>query len=113
MAFKCRLRALPAPSPAAPAPAAATQQPHHEEQQYRADRCIDDRTDHSIAQVQTDAGQQPTANERADYPDEKVANDSKTRALHDFAGQPSCNDANEQYDQQAFIRHMHCITSEL
>jgi hypothetical protein len=31
--------------------------------------------------------------------------------LHDLAGEPAGNEANKQYDQQAFARHVHLVTS--
>jgi hypothetical protein len=32
--------------------------------------------------------------------------------LHDLAGEPAGNEANKQYDQQAFARHIHFATSQ-
>jgi hypothetical protein len=31
--------------------------------------------------------------------------------LHDLAGEPAGNEADKQYDQQAFARHVHLVTS--
>jgi hypothetical protein len=60
--------------------------------------------------MDTNPRQQPTSNKGANYSNEKVANYSKTCHPHDFPGQPAGNDADEQDDQQVFIRHMHHIT---
>jgi hypothetical protein len=57
--------------------------------------------------MDTEPRQQPVADEGADDPDQKVANDPEPSATNDFTSQPSRNDADEQYDQQAFVRHMH------
>jgi hypothetical protein len=61
--------------------------------------------------MDADLGQQPIADEGTHDPEDQVTNDPETRTSHDLAGQPACNDAHEQYYQQAFIRHMHCLTS--
>jgi hypothetical protein len=107
---------LPASAPAAP-PAAPTRAPSEQsqdkEQQYRADCCIHDRADHSGTQVDTDTGQKPTTDKGTDDPDKEVAKDSEAGASNDFAGQPAGDDAHNQYDQQALIRHVHCVTSAL
>jgi hypothetical protein len=102
-----RLEALPAPAPAA----SSSKQSYNKEQQYRTDRSVDDCTDYSSAQMDADLWQQPIPDEGTHYPEDEVANDSETRTSHDLAGQPTCNDTHEQYDQQAFTRHMHSVTS--
>jgi hypothetical protein len=33
--------------------------------------------------------------------------------LHDLAGEPAGNEPNKQYNQQAFARHVHLLTSRL
>ena len=38
---------------------------------------------------------------------EEIADDPKPSALHDLAGQPSGDDADHQYDQETFARHVH------
>src|SRR5438105_4458069 len=65
-------QALPAPPPTA----GSSKQSHDEKQQYRTGRCIDDRTDHSGAQMDTEPRQQPVPDKRARYPEKEVANDS-------------------------------------
>ena len=36
---------------------------------------------------------------------------SEAGPLHDLAGEPAGNEADKQYDQQAFARHVHLVTS--
>ena len=36
---------------------------------------------------------------------------SEAGPLHDLAGEPAGNEADKQYDQQAFTRHVHLVTS--
>lgn len=78
-----------APTPPVSPTPAAPEQPHNEEQQDRADRCIDDGADYSGTEVHADTRQQPAADEGADDPDQQVANDSETGASDDFAGKPA------------------------
>src|SRR5437868_13641724 len=105
-------RSKPLPSPAPPAappssPTAAAEQSHHQEQQDRAQSCVDDGADHSRTQMETELRQDPVANECTDNPDEQIADDSEPGPSDDFASQPAGNDADEQYDQQALVRHVH------
>src|SRR5260370_13445457 len=55
--------------------------------------------------------QQPASDKGAQYPDNNVADDSKTGPAHNLTCQPACNETNKQYDQQAFTRHIHFVTS--
>jgi hypothetical protein len=57
--------------------------------------------------MDTEPRQQPVADEGTYDPDQEVANNSEPRSPNDFASQPARNDADEQYDQQVFVRHMH------
>jgi hypothetical protein len=57
--------------------------------------------------MDTELRKHPTADERADDPYNQIANQSKSRALHDLASQPSGDQPDQQYDQQAFTRHVH------
>ena len=51
--------------------------------------------------------QQPTPNESAYDSNEEIAKEPKSGALHDLASQPSSDEADHQYDQETFIRHVH------
>jgi hypothetical protein len=55
--------------------------------------------------------QQPASEKGTQNSDDKVADQSEAGPLHDLAGEPAGNDADKQYDQQAFARHMHLVTS--
>jgi hypothetical protein len=57
--------------------------------------------------MDADLRQQPVPDKGAHDPDQEVADDPEPRPPNDFTSQPASNDADEQYDQQAFIRHMH------
>jgi len=110
------LLTLPAPTPAAAPPvsspsATASKQSHNQEEQYRTNGSVDDRTDHSHTEMDAQLGQQPTSDKGAHNPHKEVANDPKTGSSHDLTCQPACDKTHEQYDQQAFTRHIHCGTS--
>jgi len=45
------------------------------------------------AKVDAELGQQPRANEGSNDSDDEVTDDPEPGALHNLAGQPSCNDA--------------------
>ena len=47
---------------------------------------------------------QPTTDERANDSNDEIADDPKSGALHDLAGQPSGNEADHKYDQKTFTR---------
>jgi hypothetical protein len=98
-----RWMTLPAPAKSTP----AAQQSHDEEQQYRADRGVDDGADHAGTQMDANPRQQPISDKGTQYSKKDITDDPKTRPSHDLTGQPARNETYEQYDQQAFIRHMH------
>ena len=55
--------------------------------------------------------QQPVANERANNPYYEIADKSEACASHDLAGQPACDKANHQNDQETLIWNMHDVSS--
>jgi hypothetical protein len=57
--------------------------------------------------VEAELGKEPTANEGTSDSDEKVADNPEPGALHNLTGQPSGNEADHQYDQETFTRHVH------
>jgi hypothetical protein len=63
--------------------------------------------------VEAELRQEPAADEGACDSDEEVADDPETGALHDLARQPSGNEADHQYDQQTFTRHVHVLVLQL
>jgi hypothetical protein len=46
--------------------------------------------------------QQPVANERADYSDDEIADQSESGPAHDLAGQPAGEKTDHQDDQKTF-----------
>jgi hypothetical protein len=60
--------------------------------------------------MNTEPGQNPITNKGADDPDKKVPNESKASPTNDFAGEPPCDDSDQQDNQQALVRHMHLST---
>ena len=57
--------------------------------------------------MNTEPEQQPISNERADDPDQEVANDPETGSSNEMTRQPAGNQAHHEDDQQAFIGHVH------
>jgi hypothetical protein len=94
-----------------PSPSAASNEAHDQQEQYRTDGGVDDCTDQSSPKTDTELGQQPAPNKGAQDSDDKVADESEAGPLHDPAGEPAGNEADKQYDQQAFARHVHVVTS--
>jgi hypothetical protein len=101
----------PTAAPSASPSTATAEKPHHEEQQYRTDGGVDDRADDTAAEMDAEPGQQPTAYKGAQDTDDQIADDPESGPAHDLTGQPACNETYEQYDQEAFARHIHLATS--
>jgi hypothetical protein len=84
--------ALPSPAPAAPpsvSPSVVTpDEPQKQQEQYRTDGCVDDRTDNSGTEMDAELRQQPASYESAQYPDNKVTNEAETGPSHDLPCQP-------------------------
>jgi hypothetical protein len=72
-----------------------------------ANRCVGNRRDDTSAEVHIELGQQPGADERADYSDDEVADEPEACALHDLPSEPASNDADYHDDEKTFARHMH------
>src|ERR1700730_3306954 len=79
----------PTPSP----PASATNEPDDQQQYKRADGGVDDRRNNARAKMDAELRKQPTTDERANNSNDEIADDPKSGALHNLAGQPSCNEA--------------------
>jgi hypothetical protein len=89
------------PTPASP------DEPHDHEQQHGANGCSNDLCNNPSSKMKTELGKQPTGDEGADNSNDNIAKQTKACPLHDLAGQPARNSANQQYDQQTFSRYMH------
>jgi hypothetical protein len=94
--------ASPAVSPSASPPAAATNELDNQQQHQRANRGVDDRSNNAQTKMDAELRQQPPANEGSYDSDNEVADESKAGALHDLAGEPSCNESDYQYDKETF-----------
>ena len=53
--------------------------------------------------MDTNSRQQPVANERPNNSYYEIADESEAGASHDLTGQPACDKANHQNDQETFI----------
>ena len=56
--------------------------------------------------MEAELRKEPTANEGTSDSNEKVADNPEPGALHNLTGQPSGNEADHQYDQETFTRHV-------
>jgi hypothetical protein len=100
----------PSPSTTAPSaapPTASADQQHDEEQQYRADGSVHDRADDAVAKMDAEPRQQPTADKGAQDTDNQITDDPKSGPSYDLTRQPAGDETYEQYDQEAFARHIH------
>jgi hypothetical protein len=79
----------PPPSP----PASATNEPDDQQQYQRADGGVDNRRNNAPAKMDAELRKQPTTDERAYNSNDEIADDPKSGALHDLAGQPSGTEA--------------------
>jgi len=104
-----RVFQLPTSPPiSSPSPStSATNEPDDQQQDQRADGGVDDRCNDARAKMNAELRKQPTADEGANDADDDISDDPKPGAMDDLTGQPSGNEANHQYDQQTFTRHVH------
>ena len=77
----------------------------NQKEQQRANGGVDDRGDNAHAEVDAELRQQPPADKGTYDTDDKVIDDPVSSAMHDLSGQPSCNEADRQYDDETFTRH--------
>jgi hypothetical protein len=101
----------PTTAPSASPSTATAEKQYHEEQQYRADGGVDDRADDTAAEMDAELGQQPTAYKGTQDTDDQIADDPESGPAYDLTGQPAGDESHEQYDQEAFARHIHLATS--
>src|SRR5258708_27566245 len=81
----------------------AANQSHDQQEHDGADRGIDDLRHQPAAHMNAKFWKQEGGDQRAADADEHVADDPKTSAAHDLAGQPAGDQADEQNNQNAFI----------
>src|SRR5690349_1889040 len=87
--------------------AAGSNQPHDQQQQHGADCGIDDLADNAAADGNAEPGKQQTGDQRAADADDDIAENSKPGAAHDLSGQPARDKADEQNNENAFVRNVH------
>ena len=91
-------------SPPTPSPSAsATHEPDDQQQYQRADGGVDDRRNNARAKMDAELRKQPTTDERTNNSNDEIADDPKSGALHDLAGQPSGNDNDIQPHGSSFF----------
>src|SRR5947209_2971311 len=93
-----RLPQFPPQLPRHPPP--PLNEPDDQQQYQRADSGVDDRCNNAGAEMDSQLRKQPTADEGTYYSDDEIADDPEPGALHDLAGQPSGNEADDQYDEE-------------
>jgi hypothetical protein len=101
------LARAPSATPAGSPSASAANEADDQQQDQRADGGVDDSRNEARAKMDAELRKQPTTDECADDPNDDIADDPEPGASHDLAGQPSCNEADHQYDKETFARHMH------
>ena len=86
-------------SPPPPSPCtSATNEPDYQQQYQRADGGLDDRRNNARAKMDAELRKQPTTDKGANNSNDEIADDPKSGALYEFAGQPSGNEADPYYD---------------
>src|SRR5215475_8679026 len=98
-----RERAAKSPS------AAAVNKPQNDQENNGTDGGHDDGRNDAGAEVDAQLGQQPTADERANDSDADVRDEAIAGAFDDLSGKPSCDQADQQNDENRFIRHGHFL----
>src|SRR5215813_113458 len=98
-----RERAAKSPS------AAAVNKPQNDQENNGTDGGHDDGRNDAGAEVDAQLGQQPTADERADDSDADVRDEAIAGAFDDLSGKPSRDQADQQNDENRFIRHGHFL----
>jgi hypothetical protein len=97
----------PTAAPSSTPPSATSDEPDDEQKHDRADGGVDDQVDSSDTEMDIKSRQQPVTDERADNPDYQVPDEAEPHAPHDLTSQPSGNNTNQDYDEEAFIRQGH------
>jgi hypothetical protein len=79
------------------------------QKQHGSDGGRGDRADHTGTNVDIQLRQQPGTDKSANDADDEVANETETCSAHELSGEPSGNDTNDQYDEQALIGNLHGV----
>jgi hypothetical protein len=94
--------ALPA-SPPTPAPQTAAYEPKQQEKHDGPYEGVEDESNDAAAKMDAEPWQQPVAYKCADQADNQVSDQAETAALHDSAGEPSCDKPHDENDQKTLI----------
>jgi len=90
-------------SPPTPSPSTSAANKADDQQEYqRANSGVDDRRKEARAEVDIELGKQPAADKSTGNSNDEIADKPKPGASSDLTGQPSGDDADRQYDQEAF-----------
>src|SRR5262249_53668113 len=87
----------------------AVNEPQNDQENDGTDGGHDDGRNDAGAEVDAQLGQQPAADEGADDADADVRDEAVTGAFDDLSGKPSRDQADQQNDENRFIRHAHFL----
>jgi hypothetical protein len=94
-------------------PPARAGEPQGKQEHNCSDCGVHDEADDAGAEVNSEAMQQPVADEGADDANGRVANETKPVAPYNLARQPSGNEPDDQNDDPPLVRQMHALGSSL
>jgi len=92
-------------------PSSAANKANDHKQNDRTHRRGEDFEDDAGSQLNAQTGKQPGCHERAPDTRHEVADQAKSGTAHDLAGQPASDDADQENDQDALVRHVHGVIS--
>jgi hypothetical protein len=98
---------LPASPPTPATETTAAHQPKQQKKHHRANEGVDDQGNDPGAKMDANPRQQPVADKCADQANNQVTDQSKAAAFHDSAGEPSGDNADDQYDEKTLIGQIH------
>src|SRR5262249_49575865 len=84
-------------------------EPQDDQENKRSDGGHDDGRKEARAQGDAPTGQEATPHERADKSDADVRDEAIAGAFDDLSGKPSRDQADQQNDENRFIRHGHFL----
>jgi hypothetical protein len=94
---------LTTPAPTTAPTTVACEEPDNDEQHNGANGGIDDQRDRPDTKMNAQSRQQPIADERSDNSDDQVSDEPKSTAPNDLTSQPPRNNADDYYDDEAFV----------
>jgi hypothetical protein len=97
----------PTASPTAAPASATSDKPDDEEEQRSTDGSVDNCGDNPCTKMNIQLRQQPVADEGANNSDYQVTNEAKSSPVDQFTRQPTGNDTNKYYYNEAFVGEVH------